>query len=1135
MWLLHFMHWPVAGTALFALILTVLSLIGAAVAGLVIAGLLWCYVALLLWARHLLRRGKPRVAGMMVSIGILALVVLIGVFEPRTLLMVPVSGLFAMVVGLRTLETRDLRTVAVVAWLVQGGALLLAALLPLSMPEVLERIVFVIGGAIGLGVTFLLLWQHHAHLASLFSRLRRTNDDLSLAHAALADSATRYELALGAGQVLVWDWCLRTDRLLVQGRSDHLFLARDGVLIGSQFWKQLLHPDDAERVQATLGAYLEGHLASYEVAHRVIDRQGETHHILTRAELLRDASDSGMRLVGTCTDVTAQVRAEVALAASEARYRELTKLASDYTFTMQLGPDGAAQLEGVTALFSEPLGQQIADYIAHRKSGQLGTMVYEDDLPRYEAFLDRLRRGEESSVELRVHAVHRGIRWMLVQARPERTPAAQGTRRILGVARDITARREATEAVRFLAEAGASLATAVDYADTLQRTAHLVVPGLADHCAIDLLASSSADLVAVAHRDSEREGALRELLRRFPIDLESEHPVARVLREGRSALYATVDDALIEANIRDANHRALLDVIGWTRSAMIVPLVTRGRVIGAISFARVRPGLRYSTADLNLAEELTRRVALAVDNAHLIADLRASERRYRSLITAAGSMIGCVDPDGRITEFNPEAERITGYNRDEVIGRDYADLFEPHIERVRVMRDIQLVLEGENVRDSESEIVVRNGERRVVIWNLTPILDGEDRPAGVLAIGQDVTDRRRAEEAQRRLEQSMQQAQRLESLGVMAGGIAHDFNNLLAVIVGNAGIARLELGDDHPTVESITQIERASQRAAELVRQMLAYAGRGRVNAELLDFNQLIGEMADLLATSVPRTIRFDIQLGSQLPAILADGAQIQQVVMNLVINAAESITGAGTVTLTTGVRRMAVTERIGTLDVAAGEYVQLVVEDTGCGMDEATLARIFDPFFTTKFAGRGLGLAAVLGIVRSHKGALDVVSAPNRGTRFTVLIPGQVALTPTLPQFDQPAQHIAHNHARPAPLVLVVDDDPSVLRIAARLAERTGFRALTANDGVEALELFAMHREQVACVLLDLTMPRMDGEQTLHQIRITAPELPIVLMSGHSAEEMSERFAAVPRTQFLQKPFTADQLQDALNVSLAR
>jgi signal transduction histidine kinase/CheY-like chemotaxis protein len=399
---------------------------------------------------------------------------------------------------------------------------------------------------------------------------------------------------------------------------------------------------------------------------------------------------------------------------------------------------------------------------------------------------------------------------------------------------------------------------------------------------------------------------------------------------------------------------------------------------------------------------------------------------------------------------------------------------------------------------------------------------------GARRLARSIAERDSAEEERRKIEAQVLQTQKLESLGVLAGGIAHDFNNLLTGVLGHASLAMELLPAAAPAFPLIERVERAALRAAELTRQMLAYVGRGVLSVEPLDLNQVVTEMVDLLDVSRSKKATLEYHLADALPAIEADAANIRQVVMNLITNASEALgDGCGTISVATGVRQCDepyLHESWLHESLPAGPYVFLEIVDTGCGMDRQTLQRIFDPFFTTKFTGRGLGLAAVLGIVRRHRGAIKVESTPSSGTTVRVLFP--LAKLPSAAPADKtlPAEARSANGT-----VLVVDDEPEVLEVARLSLTHLGFRVLCAADGRAALEVFRAHAREIDAVLLDLSMPHMSGEQVYEELRRVRPELPVVLASGHPEQELAERFAGTGHVGFLQKPYHASALAKKL------
>jgi len=374
------------------------------------------------------------------------------------------------------------------------------------------------------------------------------------------------------------------------------------------------------------------------------------------------------------------------------------------------------------------------------------------------------------------------------------------------------------------------------------------------------------------------------------------------------------------------------------------------------------------------------------------------------------------------------------------------------------------------------------------------------------------------------VDQAMQQAQKLESLGVLAGGIAHDFNNLLVGILGNAHLALAHTAPEATAASSIRRIKVAGERASELVSQLLAYAGRGKVCVQTVDLRGVLEEIIQLLRSGVPRTIALESRAHDAPLWIRADVTQVRQVAMNLVTNAAESIdSGTGTVQVSTGVmtasadwlRRCA-----GGSDLQPGEYAYLEVRDSGAGMDQETVERIFDPFFTTKTSGRGLGLAATIGIVRGHGGALVIDSRPGAGSTFRVLFPRAPAAE--LPAPARPAAPDGGAGDAPAgTTILVVDDEELVREVTEQSLSRAGFRVVTAADGNSAVQILRRLDRAIDAVVLDGTMPGMSGEATFQALRGIRGDLPVLFCSGHGALDGAGLVANRPHTAFVAKPYS--------------
>ena len=510
--------------------------------------------------------------------------------------------------------------------------------------------------------------------------------------------------------------------------------------------------------------------------------------------------------------------------------------------------------------------------------------------------------------------------------------------------------------------------------------------------------------------------------------------------------------------------------------------------------------------------------------------LRASETRLQAILDHSPAIIFLKDLDGRYLLCNEAFEKFCGRPRDSILGHQDENLFPPEGARHARLNDAQVLSAG---RPMEFEETLRDpADQRSYLAHKFPLLDEQGRAYALCGISTDITDRKAAEERRLALERKLLEAQKLESLGVLAGGIAHDFNNILTSILGNATLAAMDLPETHRARKQLTHIERAANRAADLCAQMLAYAGKSSFVTSPLCLAALVRDTAALLEVSVGRRIRLELLVDDTTPAVMGDATQLRQIVMNLVINAADAMGDRteGHVIVRTFARDLTAEFLHGAVQspqLPAGLYVGLEVADNGSGMPPEVLGRIFEPFFTTKFSGRGLGLAAVLGIVQSHDGALFVESTPGRGTTFRLFLPATSA---------KPIDSSPPFEAAPATLhgtVLVVDDEEPVRLVAQEALSQLGLTVIEAADGPAALDLLRAHPGRIDLVLLDLTMPGLTGDETLRQLRQIRPDLRVIIMSGFSSGETMQRCEALGVTGFLPKPFDIAALAEKLRPHL--
>lgn len=501
-----------------------------------------------------------------------------------------------------------------------------------------------------------------------------------------------------------------------------------------------------------------------------------------------------------------------------------------------------------------------------------------------------------------------------------------------------------------------------------------------------------------------------------------------------------------------------------------------------------------------------------------------SELRHRILVEMSPESV-VVQREGLVVFANPAAVKMFGAaSAKELIGTPFIDRIHPDFHQTVMARRKAILETGAGGPLAEMRYIRVDGTGFDVETQSAAIVYDGGRASQITS--HDITELKQAAAERKDFERKLQETQKLESLGLLAGGIAHDFNNILTGILGNATLATMDLPASSPVIDNLKSIEDGSRRAAGLCRQLLAYSGKGHLVVQKLALNKLVEETAHLLKLSVSKKAELVFDFHPKLSLIEADPTQVGQVIMNLVINASDAIgEGNGVIRLRTGqvsVDRSNLEELglLGSQDVADGEYVFLEVSDSGCGMSPETQARIFDPFFTTKFTGRGLGLSAVLGIVRSHKGALTVVSQLGRGTTFKLLFPCVPGSAGSVAPFQTALQTWRWHGC-----VLVVDDEASVRTTATSMLRKLGFDVALANDGLEGVELLRATPDRFEMVLMDLTMPKMDGKQAFGEMLAVRPGLRAVMMTGFDEQEASRHFSGMETVGFLHKPFGFEDL----------
>jgi len=507
--------------------------------------------------------------------------------------------------------------------------------------------------------------------------------------------------------------------------------------------------------------------------------------------------------------------------------------------------------------------------------------------------------------------------------------------------------------------------------------------------------------------------------------------------------------------------------------------------------------------------------------------------RLAAILQATPDFVGMSDIHGRIIFVNQAGRLMLGYGEDEDLSMLTIEDFHPPENMQHEIEKVLPILKKTGIWRGQTDFISKNGQTIITDQVLITHRNEAGEITHYASIARDISEQLKAEEERVALQSQLDHTQRLESLGVLAGGIAHDFNNILTAIMGNASLAEQKvLSHPQDTQKYMANIVAASERAAELCKQMLAYSGKGKFVVKALNLSSLVEEITRLLEVSITKNIVLKYHLMENLPAVEADGAQIQQVIMNLIMNASDAIgEKSGVISIATGLMKAdsAYLASSGLNNaLPEGTYAYLEINDTGCGMETSLQEKIFEPFFTTKFTGHGLGMSAVLGIVRSHQGTIKVSSQLNSGSTFKVLLPICEQAADRLP-----ANIEGREREQGTGTILIVDDEESIREIAVIILEDMGYSTLTAVDGEDAVNIYREHQDDITAVLLDLTMPNMNGETCFTKLQGINSEVKVVICSGYNEIESTSRFSGQGLAGFIQKPYLPDALQKKLQAIL--
>ena len=790
------------------------------------------------------------------------------------------------------------------------------------------------------------------------------------------------------------------------------------------------------------------------------------------AAIKRGASDIVMKqnLAGLLPVVQRELRDSELRSLGQNVVHELEKRERQFRNLIEKSSDAIALLDAnAEILYASPSTERVLGYSPEEFAGKKGLeLLHPEDRETIRARLVEMARKPGQSTNAQVRVCHKNGSWRWIEAVATNLLDDPDVGAIVANYRDITERKEFEKQLQESEARYALLAEAVPsvlFTDLPDGSADYISPRFHKFTGLPESGAAAYAWLDVVH----------------PNDVErTKHEWVHAISQGRAF------DVEFRVRRADGQYR-------WFFSRSIPMRDASGKIIRWF-------GAATDIDDRKRAEE----------------KLRASEEKFRALIENSSDGFALVDGNGVVAYLG---RPVLGHVTNEMLGVRLTDLVHPD-DREALGEKLQEVIHNPG-REITAQYRTRHkdGSWRWVEGAAKNLLDNPSVQAIVVNY-RDITERRRMEE-------QLLQTQKLESLGLLAGGIAHDFNNLLTGIMGNASMVLEALPRDNPNRSALLDVVNASSRAADLTHQMLAFAGKGRFVTQSIDLSELVREISHLIERAVPKNVHIRLKLDGNLPAIEVDPSQMQQLIMNLVINGAEAIgeNQNGTVIVITGAQEIDThyLESLSTKgELKPGNYVFLEVVDTGQGMDEETKAKIFDPFFTTKFLGRGLGLAATLGIVRGHNGSIKVYSHPGQGTTFKIFIPAAAEKAKKKAPESQ-------KDLRGFGAVLVVDDEEIVRKTAKTALERYGYEVISAENGPVAIDLFHAYGEQVSLVLLDMTMPLMSGEEVFKRLKAISPEVPIIVSSGYNEMEAIRRFTGRGIAGFIQKPYTAAQLAEKI------
>ncbi|MCC5877233.1 MAG: PAS domain S-box protein [Candidatus Sumerlaeia bacterium] len=944
---------------------------------------------------------------------------------------------------------------------------------------------------------------------------------------ALKESEARFQRAVKGSAVGLWEVDLARQTIHVDPQVNSLlrYELNKEEIKSLSWWQERIHPEDLPFVVTAYHRHLKRG-AAYRGDVRMRRGDGIWGWFHIRGEMIQNPELGSTHIAGSIDDITLRKNMEADLARREEILQRMSILAKVGWWNLDL-KSNKVEWSDETYNISE-VDQE------RELNRDFCLKFYPEEARKF--VLEAVRKAIDEGAQWDIEVPYLTARETPKSVRMLGVPVYTNGElvKLEGIIQDVTDRREAVNALELRERILGAVAFATEN--------FLLQPDF--ESAIDQVLQKiglaiNADLVSLCRDESLPDGGCLSTVR------SSWRHVGSIsddfLKSGEQLLLAEIGlgrelELLREGKVWhgtapqiDGAAREIMDHHG-IRGIIQVPVMIWEGIWGHITILDCRQERQWPETVVEALRTVASTLAAAIIKRAAEMKLQESEENYRTIFSSIRDCMIIIDPETlKVLDANTAALDTYGYTREEFQSLPPAGWSaEPErtIERFR-----------QSTPTDAPYLPMRTHKKKDGTTFPVEIVQSRFHLRGKLVLGsviRDISERVAADKARQEIETRLQYSAKMESLGVLAGGIAHDFNNLLVGIMGSASLASTELQEDSPAHDAIKLIEKSARRAADLTRQMLAYSGRGRFVVEAVNLTHLVAEMAHLLEASISKKARLCFDYTESLPAIEGDLTQIRQIVMNLIMNASDSLEDRnGMIHIRTGTfetdedyfRKTWVDD-----NQTPGPYVYLEISDTGIGMDRETLDRIFDPFYTTKNAGRGLGLAAVLGIVRGHKGFIKVYSEPGNGTTVRVGFPATAE--EALREETPPSQPVLWKGTG---TVLIIDDEPAIHKVLEIALSRAGFTTLNAHNGQEGLDVYKAHCKDISIVLLDMTMPIKSGDEVFREIRLLNKEVPVILMSGYSEVEATNKFTGKRLSGFIQKPFRPQEIIAKIREVVAR